>query len=184
MIKWLVKLAPYGINYELRRAIKAQALADFIAECSTPFLENRQQEEPAAAWMLYVDGSATSRGCGVELIIVSSEGQVREHALKFLFKASNNETEYETLLADMDLCYALGGEHLCAFFDSKFVVSQVTDEYEAYDAAMVAYLAKVEEHSFSFKTFEIKHVPQPENWQADALSNLASSSSDGHLKSI
>jgi len=133
MIKWLVKLAPYGINYELRRAIKAQALADFIAECSTPFLENRQQEEPAAAWMLYVDGSATSRGCGVELIIVSSEGQVREHALKFLFKASNNEAEYEALLVDMDLYYVLGDEHLCAFSDSQLIVIQVKGEYEARD---------------------------------------------------
>jgi len=40
MIKWAVELAPYGISYEPRRAIKAQALADFIAECSTPFPEN------------------------------------------------------------------------------------------------------------------------------------------------
>jgi len=34
MVKWAIELAPYGINYEPRRAIKAQALADFITECS------------------------------------------------------------------------------------------------------------------------------------------------------
>ena len=32
MIKWAVELAPYGISYEQRRAIKVQAFADFIAE--------------------------------------------------------------------------------------------------------------------------------------------------------
>jgi len=36
MVKWAIELAPYGIKYEPRRAIKAQALADFIAECLTP----------------------------------------------------------------------------------------------------------------------------------------------------
>jgi len=59
-----------------------------------------------------VDGSATSGGSGSGLIVVSPEGRVHEHALEFLFKASNNEAEYEALLAGMDLCYALGAEHL------------------------------------------------------------------------
>jgi len=134
--------------------------------------------------MLYVDGSATSKGNGAGLIIVSPEGHVREHALKFLFKASNNEAKYEALLADMDLRYALGAEHLCAFSDFQLIVSQVTGAYEARDATMVVYLAKVKENSLSFKTFEIKHVPRSKNRQVDALSKLASSSLDGHPKSI
>jgi len=112
MIKWVVELAPYGISYEPRRAIKTQALDHFIAECSTLFPRNRQQEELTAAWVLYVDGSATSERSGVGLIVVLPEGHVHEHVLKFLFKASNNEVEYEALLAGMDLCYALGAKHL------------------------------------------------------------------------
>jgi len=70
MVKWAIELAPYEISYELRRAIKAQALADFIAECSSPYHENDQIEEPAAAWMLYVDGSFISGGSGAGLIVV------------------------------------------------------------------------------------------------------------------
>jgi len=46
MIKWAVELTPYGINYEPRRAIKAQGLAEFIAECSIRFPENRLLEGP------------------------------------------------------------------------------------------------------------------------------------------
>ena len=107
MIKWAIDLAPYGISYEPRRAIKAQALADFVAECSIPPPANGQQEE-SAAWMLHVDGSATSEGSEVGLIVISTEGHLHEHALKFLFKASNNEAECEALWADMDLCYVLG----------------------------------------------------------------------------
>ena len=131
-----------------------------------------------------MDGSTTSEGSGAGLIIISPEGHVHEHALKFLFKASNNEAEYEALLAGMDLCYALGVEHLCAFSDSQLIVSQVKGEYEARNVAMMAYLTKVKEQSLSFKKFEIKHVPWSKNRQAVAPSKLASSSQDGHPKNI
>ena len=138
----------------------------------------------ATAWTLCVDGSATSGGSGAGLIVVSPTGRVYEQALKFLFKASNNEAEYEALLGGMDLCYTLGAEHLCAFFDSQLIVSQVMGEYEARDAVMAAYLSKVKERAKCFKKFEIKNVPRSENQQVDALSKLASSSPDGHPKNI
>ena len=35
MMKWVTELASYGISYEPRRTIKAQAVADFIAKCLT-----------------------------------------------------------------------------------------------------------------------------------------------------
>ena len=184
MVKWAVELAPYGINYEPRRAIKAQALADFIAECSAPYPQQSQPDTPLTAWMLYVDGSATSGGSGAGVIVVSLTRRVHELALKFLFKASNNEAEYEALLAGMDLCCMLGAEHLCAFSDSQLIVSQVMGEYKARDAVMMAYLALIKERVKTFKIFEIKHVPRSENRQADALLKLPSSSPDGHPKTI
>jgi len=125
MVKWAVELAPYGINYEPRRAIKAQALADFIVECSTRYPQQGQPDTPLTAWTLYVDGSTTSGGSGAGVIVVSPIGRVHKQALKFLFKASNNEAEYEALLARIDLCCTLGAEHLCAFSDSQLIVSQV-----------------------------------------------------------
>jgi len=73
--------------------------------------------------MLYVDGFVTSGGSGAGLIVVSPTGRVHEQALKFLFKASNNEAEHETLLAGMDLCCTLGAEHLRTFSDSQLIVS-------------------------------------------------------------
>ena len=115
----------------------------------------------------------TNEGNGAGLIMVSPKGHTYEHALKFLFKASNNKGEYEALLADMDLCHTLGAERLRAFSDSQPVVSQVKGEYEVHDVTMVAYLSKVKEKSQAFKNFEIK-----------TLSKLASSMLDAHPKSI
>jgi len=163
MVKWAVELAPYGINYEPRRAMKAQALADFIAECLAPYPRQGQPDTPLTAWTLYVDGSATSGGSGARVVVVSPTGRVREQALKFLFNASNHEAEYEALPVGMDLCCTLGAEHLCAFCDSQLIVSQVMGEYEARDAVMVAYWAFVKERAKTFRIFEIKHVPRSEN---------------------
>jgi len=82
--------------------------------------------------MSYVDDSTTNQGSEAGLIIVSPEGHTYEHALEFLFKMSNNEVEYETLLVSMDLFHALEAERLKAFSDSQLVVSQEEGEYEAH----------------------------------------------------
>ena len=131
-----------------------------------------------------MDGSATSDDSGAGLIVVSPEGNMHEHALKFGFKESNNEAEYEVFLASMHLCYALGVEHLRVFSGSELIVSQMNGEYEARNATMVAYLTKVKEKSLSFNKFEIEHVPPSKNQQPDALSRLARSLPDRHSKSI
>jgi len=68
--------------------------------------------------MLYVDGLTTNGGSRVGLTMVSLEGHFFEHALKSMFKVSNNEAEYEALLADMEICNVLRTKHVKAFFDS------------------------------------------------------------------
>jgi len=115
LLKWAVELSCYDLAFEPRRAIKAQALADFLAESTAP-IEQNSQPRP---WHFYVDGSSTKDGSGVGLIIESPTGARYEHALKFMFKASNNEADYEALVAGIELCYTAGADHVQAFFDSQ-----------------------------------------------------------------
>ncbi|CAA0808228.1 Unknown protein, partial [Striga hermonthica] len=56
LVKWAVELSEYSIKYEPRRAIKAQALADFIQE-GTKGEEKR--------WVAHVDGSSAAKGSGL-----------------------------------------------------------------------------------------------------------------------
>ena len=74
-------------------------------------------------WNLYIDDSSTKDGSGVGLIIESPAGVWHEHALKFMFKASNNEAEYETLIEGIELCYTVGVDSVQAFFDSQLVIT-------------------------------------------------------------
>lgn len=54
------------------------------------------------------------------------EGVVAMYALYFLFKVTNNQYEYEALLARLKLAKKLGVRHLRFFTDSQLVASQFT----------------------------------------------------------
>jgi len=56
-----------------------------------------------------------------------------EQALRFVFKASNNQAEYESLIAGMLLAKEMGVQSLLAKSDSLLVTSQETGEYQAKD---------------------------------------------------
>ena len=67
-----------------------------------------------------------------------------EQALRFAFKASNNQPEYEALSVGMLLAKEMGAQSLLAKSDSLLVIGQVTGEYQAKDPQMAAYLKYVE----------------------------------------
>ena len=57
LIQWAIKLSEFNIKYQLRHAIKAQALADFIAEF-TPSYDDLEVVEDKK-WIIHVDCSST-----------------------------------------------------------------------------------------------------------------------------
>ena len=61
-------------------------------------------------------------------------------ALRFGFKASNNEAKYEALIVGLKLAKEMKVESLEIFSDSQLVVCQITDEYQAREEKMAAYL--------------------------------------------
>jgi len=62
-----------------------------------------------------------------------------EQSLIFKFKASNNQAEYEALIAGMDLTREMGAENLRARSDSQQVTSQMIGEYQTKDAHLIKY---------------------------------------------
>ena len=82
-------------------------------------------------WKLFVDGASNAQGSGVGLILTSPEGIDIEYALRFGFQASNNEAEYEAVIAGLNLAHSLEVDQLEVCSDSQLVVRQIEDTYEA-----------------------------------------------------
>ena len=73
-------------------------------------------------WVLHMDGSSTKSGSGAGLVLIGLHGAKILYALKFGFKASNNEAEYEALIAGLKIAKDIGAQRIRALFDSIHVV--------------------------------------------------------------
>jgi len=96
MIGWSLKLSEYVIRYEPRGTIKSQHLADFLVELS---LEPNPIKDDS--WTLHVDESSNTKGNGVGIVQEGYGDVLVEQSLHFDFKMTNNQAEYETLIAGL-----------------------------------------------------------------------------------
>lgn len=68
MLKWVIELSEYGIEYQPRLVLKGQVMADFIVELSQKLAHS--VESPVEEWWtLYVDRVFRASGSGVGLIL-------------------------------------------------------------------------------------------------------------------
>ncbi|KAK1257201.1 hypothetical protein QJS04_geneDACA022590 [Acorus gramineus] len=67
---------------------------------------NLRMDRPIS-WTLHVDGASNLNGAGAGMILQSEDGFMFKHAIKLGFKASNNEAEYEALIAGLEFAVDL-----------------------------------------------------------------------------
>ena len=77
-------------------------------------------------------------------MLITLKKLIMKKSLRLGFLATNNEVEYEALLAGVAMVRQLGGEVVELYFDSRLVVGQVNGDFEAQDKRMQGYLAKVQ----------------------------------------
>nr|GEW50014.1 reverse transcriptase domain-containing protein [Tanacetum cinerariifolium] len=98
------------------------------------------------------------------------------YVLRFQFAASNNEVEYEALIASLQIAAQMGVQNVHVSVDSKLVDNRVLGTYVAKEENMVKYLDKVKSLVSGFTNFSISQVPRSKNKKADALSKITSTS--------
>nr|GEV71311.1 reverse transcriptase domain-containing protein [Tanacetum cinerariifolium] len=164
-------------RYFQAHPITGQILADFLNEMPSNASQGvsvaETQEEP---WTLFTDGSLCVDGSGAGLILTNPDGVEFTYALRFQFAASNNEAEYEALIADLRIATQTRVKNIQANVDSKLVANQVLGAYVAKEDNMIKYLEITNGLVSGFKTFSISQVPRSRNKKVDALSKLASTS--------
>ena len=108
MVQWAIELSQFNVEYYPRTAIKAQALANFIAEFTTPKDVNNQKD----LWTINTDGSSTQKGGGVGIVITSLKKDVLKYGVQLKFPITNNKAEYEALLTGLRIARALEAEKI------------------------------------------------------------------------
>ena len=169
MVQWAVELSQFDVDYRPRTTIKAQALADFVAEFITA-----EQDLESDYWTMHTDGSTASVMGGVRVILSSPKKDVLKYGGQLQFPATNNEAEYEVVLMGLWVAKALGLRNLKLNSDSKLVTEQMNNEYEAKEDRMKRYLALTNQLISNFDDVKITQVPREENSEVDKVAKLAS----------
>ncbi|XP_074377893.1 uncharacterized protein LOC141719413 [Apium graveolens] len=122
LVKWEIELGEFDIKYKPRTTIKAQALADFVVECTindqevggqeivTPEDGEKEKDKETTLmeyWVLHFDGESKTKSGGAGLVLQSPDGFLNEYVLKLDFPTTNNEEEYKALIASLGLARAV-----------------------------------------------------------------------------
>ncbi|XP_050256151.1 uncharacterized protein LOC126701813 [Quercus robur] len=118
--------------------------------------------------------AALNRRAGREGVVIQTpQGDKIQCMIQLDFPTTNNEVEYEALVARLDLAKAAGSENIVVHCDSQVVTSQINGDYECKNDRMNRYL---EEVKYRINDLEVKfiQIPREENECADHLAKAAS----------
>ena len=98
LVLWAIELSEFDIQYRPRTAIKGQVVADFIPEFT-----NREDTgaDEYLQWSIHTDGSSNRQASGAGIVFLSPEGDKIECMVHLDFPTTNNEAEYEVLVAGL-----------------------------------------------------------------------------------
>ena len=111
----MVDLSKFDIQYRPQTVIKGQVVADFIAEFT---LKDGQGVKETPQWNIYTNESSNRQAGGASVVLISPEGDRIECMIRLEFYTTNNEAEYEALIARLDLARATGAENMVLHCDS------------------------------------------------------------------
>ncbi|VFQ65912.1 unnamed protein product [Cuscuta campestris] len=177
MTKWAVFISQYNVEFRPRPSIKGQALADFQVECTAREMIRAQAATCVEDdwWVMSIDESSRSRSCGVGIVLITPENFRIYYAIRFQFRVSNNEAEYEGLINGLRILGKLGVSRVQVYSDSRLIVGQITGEFEAKEERMKRYRDLSLEMLGRFE-FKPEHIPRAQNAEADVLSKLSAES--------
>ena len=120
MALWAIELSEFDIQYRPQTTIKGQVVADFIAEYTQ--LEGKEAEV-LGQWSIHTDGSSNRHAGGASVVIQTPEGDKIECMIRLDFPMTNNEVEYEALVAGLNLAKAAGAQNMVVHCNSQVITS-------------------------------------------------------------
>ena len=116
--------------------------------------------------------SSNRQAGGASVVLRSLEGDEIDCMVLLNFLTTNNEAEYETLVAKLNFANATGTSNMVIYCDSQVVTSQVNGDYECKGERMKKYLEQVKKRMNDLQA-KFVQILREENEQADHLAKVA-----------
>ncbi|KAL0434267.1 UNVERIFIED_CONTAM: hypothetical protein Slati_2761000 [Sesamum latifolium] len=139
LAKWSIVFNQYDIEYMPQKAVKGQALANFLADHPMPVEweisddfpdENVFSVEILSAWTMFFDGAARTDGAGAGIFFISPEKQVLTYSFVLGELCSNNVAEYQALIIGLQMALEMEIIEMEVYGDSKLIINQLLNIYE------------------------------------------------------
>lgn len=172
----------FEIIYVPQKAVKGQALADFLAAHpipdNPPLSDNLPDEEVFCTeihkpWKMFFDGASQRSGARAGVIFLTPENGILPYSFVLVEPCTNNMAEYGALIIGQELALQIGVESLIVHGDSQLVVTQLKGIYEVRKPELIEYFERAKNLIGNFQNLQLYHIPRGKNTQADALANLA-----------
>ncbi|XP_072062295.1 uncharacterized protein [Arachis hypogaea] len=115
-------------------ALKKQTQFNWNTDCETAFQKLKTMlSSPPILQKPSPDSASNAEGSGAGVYLTNKHELQTEQLIRFTFQTSNNQAEYEALLAGLQLAQSLNITHLQVYCDSQLVVQQVTGHFQDQD---------------------------------------------------
>ncbi|KAI5313602.1 hypothetical protein L3X38_042778 [Prunus dulcis] len=193
--KWTLALTEFTFRYVPQKAVKGQAVADFLADHPREEIENMDSLDIANAnlltrahvclnnpiysihltpWKLYFDGSKTDKASGAGVVLEEPLGVRHCYAFQLDFQCTNNRAEYEALIIGLEMLVELGIQSVKILGDSMLVLKQIAGEYKCLNPSLAVYLVAARNLLTEFREATWEYIPREENFAANELAQVAS----------
>jgi len=128
---------------------------------------------------LYTDGGARGNPgiAGYGCALFDENGKLVDVDAKYLGIKTNNQAEYEGIIAGLVLVRKYGAKAVQCYLDSELIVKQVNGEYKVRNGNIKPLFDKLVQEIKKLEEVTFSHVLRKDNKIADKLVNIAIDSS-------
>lgn len=124
----------------------------------------------------YTDGGARGNPGPAAIGVVVKNAATGENMVAFgryIGDTTNNQAEYQALVAALEAAIKEGATEVHCFLDSELIVKQMNKEYRVRDVNLQVHFLKIWNMGQTLKKISFTHIPRAKNKEADALVNQA-----------
>lgn len=125
--------------------------------------------------IIFTDGGARGNPgpAGIGAVLYDNKKKLLTKISRYIGETTNNQAEYQALIAALKKAKELGGQELEVFLDSELVVKQLNREYKVKNKELAPLFLEVYNLSLNFSKITFTHIYRESNKEADRLVNEA-----------